>query len=193
MLDKDPLPPAVPLIPASASFETTKPEAGWWDIHVKIKEEAFENGRVVPWPKESSETRRHFELSIYCSNVFDPIPDLHAYIYATARGATITQWTVGQEGSYIILDTWDVGFRLAQLRFRQISDEHSNPPLADYSSPLNLLVDRFDFLEALEKAYCDFGRNGAWQLFGMYDFEDTAPPTDCLQIDSNIKTSVTGS
>lgn len=54
-------------------------------------------------------------------------------------------------------------------------------------------MDRFDFLEALEKAYCDFGRNGAWQLFGMYDFEDTAPPTDCLQIDSNIKTSVTGS
>ena len=54
----------------------------------------------------------------------------------------------------------------------------------DYAPPINLVVDRFDFLNALEKAYCDFGRNGAWKLFSLIDYED-APEPD-LVIDSNL-------
>lgn len=157
--------------------KTKVPEYGWWILRAKIQEEKFENNRVVAWPENSDKKRRSFEFEIACSHVFDPIPDLHTYIYSKVDGAVYGNWKVDEEGSIAVLESWDVGYRLEQIRLHRLSD--------DYDPPINLLVDRFDFLEALEKAYCEFGRNAAWKLFSLIDFEDAAPEPE-LVIDSNL-------
>lgn len=178
--NEEPDVPNVPVMPASVTFETKVPEYGWWILRAKIQEEKFENNRVAAWPENSDKKRRSFEFEIACSHVSDPIPDLHTYIYSKVDGAVYGNWKVDEEGSIAVLESWDDGYRLEQIRLRRMCSLTKR----DYAPPINLVVDRFDFLDALEKAYSDFGRNGAWKLFSLIDYEDAPEPE--LVIDSNL-------
>ena len=164
MSDKEPQAPNVLPLPASVSFETDTPTDGWWTIRVRILEEKFVDSQIIPWPKGASNKRRCFEFKIECSALCDPIPDLHEYIYDSANGYHLyDRWHVDEEGTSVTLESWHLTCGLDQIRFELIRN-------FDEDRVFDLLVDKAAFLTALEKAYCDFGRKGGWQLFGLTYF-----------------------
>lgn len=160
--NEEPVAPDVPLMPASITFETDTPKDGWWTIHVKIQEECFKDHSIVPWVENNNKNRRFFEFSIECSAVCDPIPSLHEFIYDIASGSRIYEkWYVDEEGNNCLFESWYFSHSLRQVRietFRNFGGE----------KVYNLLVDKVNFLLALEKAYCEFGKKGGWQLFGLH-------------------------
>lgn len=90
--NEEPDVPNVPVMPASVTFETKVPEYGWWILRAKVKEEKFENNRVVAWPENSDKKRRSFEFEIAAAmfstlfRIYIPTSTARLMVLSTAIG-----------------------------------------------------------------------------------------------------------
>ena len=145
--------PKVPLIPASIRIRTEKPDGGWWNWTIEFDEECYENGDIVPW-KHAGHDRRHFETYLCCSDVYDPIPDLHWLLVRIKMSSDFEQWSVEEEGELVIISVWYLDAAKIQLQIsRQDGDE-------DFC--WNFVLNRRAFIAELDAAYTSFGSQGGW-------------------------------
>lgn len=156
MMHEEPKAPMTSLMPAIVEIAADAPSAGCWDIHFTIREAAFENYRVVPWNHTDREPRV-FKTAVFCSDVYDPVPKLHEFVYDLADSYPEYQhWYVDEEGSEVFLKCWLHGENNIQLRF--YSKDRAGSPDFKY----DLLVDRKSFYEALHPVLLSFYANGGW-------------------------------
>lgn len=158
-------PPYVPLMPASLEIETQKIDAGWWVWHIFINEEQYENHAIVPW-REKERSRRQYKFQLYCSEAFDPVPDLHWFSRALLCGDDDSAkiWEVDEEGRNTTFKVWRISYRLLQLQIEASS--------AQVEYHYDLVVDRNTFISLLMRTYCDFGKQGGWGWYGDSVFEE---------------------
>ena len=149
-------PPKVPLIPASMHIHTQKPEHGWWEWTIEFLEESYDNKIILPWC-DSGRERRHFETTLHCSDVFDPVPDLHWTLDAIKKDADFIDWNVDEEGKLFYMYVWNLDAVKVQLHvFTKCRDE-------DIS--WHFVMDRDAFIAELDAAYTSFGAQGGWGAY----------------------------
>lgn len=153
-------PPRVPVMPASLEIETREIDAGWWDWNIRINEEIFENNGIAAWKNDES-IRRHFNIKLYCSEVYDPIPEPHCFIRRLIDNCTDESpevWRVNEEGRITTFKVWTLSYRVLQLEIEAKSEHGREEIFYRY----DLLVDRQSFIELFMKTFGDFGTQGGW-------------------------------
>ena len=163
-------PPRVPVMPASLEIETREINAGWWEWNICINEEIFQNKRIVAWKNDES-SRRHFNFQLYCSEVYDPIPELYCFIRRLIDNCSdeIPEiWRVNEEGRITAFKVWTLSYKVLQLQI-EARDEHGQE---EVFYRYDLLVDRQSFIELLMKTFGDFGKQGGWGWHGNFIFEE---------------------
>lgn len=159
-------PPYVPLMPASLKIKTQKIDAGWWNWHISINEELYENHKVVRWRKTQC-SRRQFQFQLHCGETFDPIPELHWFSRALLTNGdddNVKIWKVNEEDRITVFKVWILSCKLLQLQIEAARNQ------VDYH--YDLVVDRDAFISLLMKTYCDFGKQGGWGWYGDSVFEE---------------------
>lgn len=145
--------PQVPLIPASIYIQTEKPKSGWWKWNIEFQEEEYRNSEVAPW-EDQGRPRRSFETTMSCSDVFDPIPDLHRFLSEIKGGDPVLGWEVDEEGRYVIWRVWNLDAVTVCLHiFSEYRDEEFS---------WHFVLDRDSFIAELDAAYTSFGAQGGW-------------------------------
>ncbi len=156
--------PQVPLIPASMRIHAEKPEYGWWRWTIVFDEESYSDHAVRPWGS-CGRQRRRFETALHCSEVFDPVPDLHCFLRCIISDAPCSEWRVDEEGAFLTMRVWKLDAVKVQLR---IFSEFRDDDLC-----WDLVLDRDAFVEELDAACCSFGAMGGWGAhYSDYAIED---------------------
>lgn len=156
--------PTITLTPAEISIQTEKPDVGWWYWTVNFNDAQCIDGRVQPL-NDIQKLEKSIIHDIRCSNVFDPVPDLH--IFVNKIKATLDAlWQVDEEGCYVTMVCWYINSYTVHLRM--YSSLYRENYCCDY------LLDRDSFLKTIKAAYHSFGRDGGWGDFGDNDntFDD---------------------
>ena len=179
-------PPRVPVMPASLAIETREIDAGWWDWNIRINEEIFENMGIVAWKSDES-LRRHFNFQLYCSEVYDPIPELHCFIRSLIDDCSDEfpeVWSVNEEGQITSFKVWTLSYRVLQLQIETKNELRHEEVFCRY----DLLVDRLSFIELFMKTFGDFGKQGGWGWHGNSIFKDDGEvDPQKIILDSRIK------
>ncbi len=172
--------PEVPLIPASMHIHTEKPEWGWWRWSIVFDEESYSDHAVIPW-EECGRERRRFETTLSCSEVFDPVPDLHWFLRCIIGDKPSNEWRVDEEGRFQTMWVWNLDAVKVHLRiFSEIRDD-------DYC--WDFVLDRDAFMEELDAAYCSFRAMGGWGAhYCDYAIEDGS--REKVQIDTGDGISI---
>ena len=157
--------PKVPLIPASIHIQTKKPKYGWWTWNIEFFEENYENMSIVPW-KNSTKERRKFETTLDCSDVLDPVTDLHWFLYHVKNADRYVSWTVDEEGCTFTIEVWHIGPNTVQINIS------TKDRIEDIS--WDFVLDRSAFIAEIDAAYTSFGAQGGWGV----DWGDRARKDD---------------
>ena len=144
---------SVPSIPVSMRIHTEKPCDGWWNWQIAFLEEGYRDHCVVPW-EECGRERRCFEARLFCSAVFDPVPDLHWFLAGITRDDSFCEWRVNEEGHFLTMQVWNLD--AVKVRLRMFSECRKK----DFC--WNFVLDRDAFLNELHAAYTSFGAQDGW-------------------------------
>ena len=162
--DRHTPPPRHPLLPTEIFIETRQPESGWWRWFVSIRSARFKNGRIEP--SDGTKAFNVKTLGICLGYVFDPIPELHDFLFKglihSAGDVDPVVWAIDEEGVLTRFLVWHLSESLLQVEIQRSDD-----------TVYSLVVDRENFIEMFLKAYCEFGAKGGRGRFG--DGLDSGP------------------
>lgn len=146
-------PPRHPLQPVYVEIETDQPEDGWWAWNIAFRKARCVDRQIVPLSENNA--AEIAPITLYLSFAFDPIPDLHCFVFGgLIQGGGDTDpvaWEVDEEGRHTRFLVWHLCENLLQVEIER------SDGLRRF-----LLVDRDSLIETFLKAYGEFGAKGGW-------------------------------
>ena len=150
-------PPRHPLSPVDVEIETHRPQDGWWEWKIKFRKARCVGRRIVPL--NETDAVGISSISLYLSIAFDPIPDLHNFVFndliQNCGDSDPVRWVVDEEGRITGFVMWHLCDNLLQVEIERTDGLRRH-----------LLVERDRFIETFLKAYCEFGAKGGWGRHG---------------------------
>jgi len=135
--------PSAEFIPATIRITSDLPDCGSWSIRLDIQ--------------EASGQRRTIREEIFCSEVWDPVPQLRRFLAGLREGGkNYDCFDVDEEGTYVLLKYWPCGEQYINVHF--YSKGRKGNPDFEY----HLRMDRLELTEQFQHALDRFDSSGGW-------------------------------
>ena len=162
--------PTTPVLPAAFNMNAELPKHGWWHLYLNFN--PVSGNESASWPKDCLSPKT-IQCEIRCSDVFDPVDDITAFINKIKNGEN-ARVMIDEEGCFVHMSTWCPAHDSLYLRIESLLYEE------DYCYDFQL--EKAQFVSEFERILAEFREPGGW---GKQD--------SCFEEDEDSEAEIAGS